>query len=72
MSIPRVAVRGRFSPVLRALVATTLIGMPLLAAAGTWQTLKNPPPMPEIIDPSGIDFGPSGASGPLLLTDGVS
>jgi hypothetical protein len=70
MSIPRVAVPNRFSPVLRALVATTLIGMPLLASAGTWQTLKNPPPIPEIIDPSGNDFGPGGATGPLLLTDG--
>ena len=70
MSISRVAVPIRFSPVLRALVATTLICMPLLASAGTWQTLKNPPPIPEIIDPSGVDFGPGGATGPLLLTDG--
>src|ERR1700722_1754081 len=54
----------------RALVATLLSGVPLLAAAGTWQTLKNPPPIPEIIDPSGTDFGPGGASTPLLLTDG--
>jgi hypothetical protein len=41
-----------------------------MAWAGTWQTLKNPPPIPEIIDPSGNDFGPGGASTPLLLTDG--
>jgi hypothetical protein len=52
------------------LIATTLIGAPLLASAGTWQTLTNPPPIPEIIDPTGIDFGPGGAVGPLLLTDG--
>ena len=70
MSIPRVAVPNRFSPVRRALVAATLIGLPLLASAGTWQALKNPPPIPEIIDPSGNDFGPGGASGPLLMTDG--
>jgi hypothetical protein len=55
---------------LRALVATLLSAVPILASAGTWQTLKNPPPIPEIIDPSGTDFGPGGASTPLLLTDG--
>jgi len=53
-----------------ALIAAALMGAPLVAAAGTWQTLKNPPPIPEIIDPSGTDFGPGGATGPLLLTDG--
>jgi len=52
------------------LVATMLIGAPPLASAGTWQTLANPPPIPEIIDPTGVDFGPGGAVGPLLLTDG--
>jgi hypothetical protein len=52
------------------LIATTLIGAPLLASAGTWQTLTNAPPIPEIIDPTGVDFGPGGAVGPLLLTDG--
>ena len=56
---------------LRSIIATALIGAPLLAAAGTWQTLKNPPPLPEVIDPStGIDYGPGGAAGPLLMTDG--
>jgi hypothetical protein len=52
------------------LIAATLVSAPFLAVGGTWQTLKNPPPIPEIIDPSGIDFGPGGAVGPLLLTDG--
>ena len=55
---------------LQALIATTLISAPLVASGGTWQTLKNPPPIPEIIDPSGTDFGPGGAVAPLLLTDG--
>ena len=55
---------------LQTLIAATLIGAPLVASAGTWQTLQNPPPIPEIIDPSGTDFGPGGATGPLLLTDG--
>ena len=55
---------------LQALLATALITAPLLASAGSWQTLKNPPPIPEIIDPSGTDFGPGGAVGALLLTDG--
>lgn len=55
---------------LRVAVAAALLGAPLIAAAGTWQTLTNPPPIPEIIDPSGNDFGPGGAAGPLLMTDG--
>jgi hypothetical protein len=55
---------------LQGLIAATLISAPLLVSAGSWQTLKNPPPIPEIIDPTGIDFGPGGAVGPLLLTDG--
>src|SRR5579872_1762856 len=54
----------------RLFVAIAVCSMPLLAAAGTWQTLKNPPPIPEIIDPSGTDFGPGGAAAPLLMTDG--
>lgn len=37
---------------LRAVIAAALIGAPLLAAAGTWQTLKNPPPIGEVIDPA--------------------
>lgn len=61
---------GRNLGKLRAVIAAALFGAPLLAAAGTWQTLKNPPPIPEIIDPSGNDFGPGGAVGPLLMTDG--
>ena len=55
---------------LRALLAAALLSTSLSAAAGTWQTLKNPPPIPEIIDPSGTDFGPGGPTAPLLLTDG--
>jgi hypothetical protein len=55
---------------LRALLATALLSASLSAVAGTWQTLKNPPPIPEIIDPSGTDFGPGGPTAPLLLTDG--
>jgi hypothetical protein len=54
----------------QALLATTLISAPFLASAGTWQALNNPPPIPEIINPSGEDFGPGGAVSPLLLTDG--
>ena len=51
-------------------LSASLMSVSLSAAAGTWQTLKNPPPITEIIDPSGNDFGPGGASAPLLLTDG--
>jgi hypothetical protein len=54
---------------MRFMVAALLI-TPLLAAAGTWQTLKNPPPLPDIFDPSGVDQYPGGAAFPLLLTDG--
>ena len=65
---PRICKHG--SGVCRAIIAGVLVGAPLLATAGTWQTLKNPPPLGEIIDPSGNDFGPGGAGGPLLMTDG--
>jgi hypothetical protein len=61
---------SRKSRSLQALIAATLLSASFVASAGTWQTLKNPPPIPEIIDPSGTDFGPGGAVGPLLLTDG--
>ena len=62
---------NRSNQTLRSIIAAALIGAPLFAAAGTWQTLKNPPPLPEVIDPStGIDYGPGGAAGPLLMTDG--
>jgi hypothetical protein len=54
----------------RAIIASALVGVLLLATAGTWQTLKNPPPLREIIDPSGNDFCPGGAAEPLLVTDG--
>ena len=50
--------------------AAALLTTPLLAAAGTWQTLKNPPPLPDIFDPSGVDQYPGGAAFPLLMTDG--
>jgi hypothetical protein len=56
--------------VLPSLIAAMLSVASSAASAGTWQPLKNPPPLPEIIDPSGNDFGPGGASTPLLLTDG--
>jgi hypothetical protein len=62
--------RAGASGLARLLIATALLSAPPLALTGTWQTLKNPPPIPEIIDPSGVDFGPGGAVGPLLLTDG--
>lgn len=63
--------RTRAMPLLQLLTAINLCAVPLLATAGTWQTLKNPPPIPEIIDPATHqDFGPGGAAGPLLLTDG--
>jgi len=63
-------------PIRRALpipiaIAAALIAAPLTAHAGTWQPLKNAPPLPEIIDPSGTDFGPGGAAVPILLTDGT-
>jgi hypothetical protein len=63
---------GRGLPVglRQVLIAATLVSAPFIAVGGTWQTLKNAPPIPEIIDPSGTDFGPGGAVGPLLLTDG--
>jgi hypothetical protein len=49
---------------------TAILAAPLLAAAGTWQTLKNPPPLPDIVDPNGVFQYPGGAGFPLLLTDG--
>jgi len=53
------------------LVAAILLAMQLTASAQTWQTLLNPPPLPEIIDPVyNYDLGPGGASNPMLLTDG--
>jgi hypothetical protein len=53
-----------------ALMAAALIAGSQLASAGTWQPLTNQPPIPEIIDPFGNDYGPGGAAAPLLLTDG--
>lgn len=47
-----------------------LVGAPMLAGAGTWQTLANPPPLPDIVDPNGVFQYPGGAGFPLLLTDG--
>src|ERR1700716_744530 len=51
-------------------VLAALLLAPLPAAAGSWQTLKNPPPLPDIFDPSGNDVYPGGAAFPLLMTDG--
>jgi hypothetical protein len=45
------------------------MGAPMLAGAGTWQTLTNPPPLPDIFA-NGVDQYPGGAGFPLLLTDG--
>jgi hypothetical protein len=39
-------------------------------APGTWQPLANQPPITEIYDTQGNDYGPGGAAGPLLMTDG--
>jgi hypothetical protein len=58
------------APSLVRITAAALLVTPLLAAAGTWQTLTNPPPLPDIFDPSGNDLYPGGAGFPLLLTDG--
>src|ERR1700726_1489963 len=54
----------------RRIMAAALLIPPLLAAAGTWQTLNNPPPLPDIFDPNGVDQYAGGAGFPLLLTDG--
>jgi hypothetical protein len=48
---------------------TVLLAAPLLATAGTWQTLANPPPLPDIVV-NGVFQYPGGAGFPLLLTDG--
>ncbi len=47
-----------------------LLGAPLLALAGTWQPLTNQPLLPNTVNPATGDFGPGGATAPLLLTDG--
>lgn len=68
-SIVRTSLRSR-GPLLIFSLAILLV-MQLTAAAQTWQTLVNPPPVPEIIDPQyNYDLGPGGASNPILLTDG--
>jgi hypothetical protein len=46
-----------------------VVGAPMLAGAGTWQTLTNPPPLPDIVV-NGVFQYPGGAGFPLLLTDG--
>jgi hypothetical protein len=38
---------------------------------GSWQPLTHQPQIPEIIDSHGNDYGPGGAGGPLLMTDGT-
>lgn len=68
-SIVRTSLRSR-GPLLIFSLAILLV-MQMTAAAQTWQTLVNPPPVPEIIDPQyDYDLGPGGASNPILLTDG--
>jgi len=53
------------------LVMLFLFAMGLTASAQTWETLLNPPPVPEIVDPVyNYDLGPGGAASPMLLTDG--
>jgi len=52
------------------LVVAAVAGAPMLAGAGTWQTLANPPPLPDIVDPNGVFQYSGGAGFPLLLTDG--
>src|SRR5215469_4976954 len=50
----------------------TIIAMPLLARAGTWQPLSNQAPMPDILDPQTNTFlCEGGAAFPMLLTDGT-
>lgn len=62
---------GGSGATLARLVAATLLGVPLCAAAGSWQPLAAPPPSLEVIDPvANIDYGPGGFAAPLLLTDG--
>jgi len=57
---------------MKTFIATILLGVPLIASAGTWQPLRHQPPLPDIIGPvTGRDLGPGGASFPLLLTDGT-
>lgn len=57
---------------MKILIATILLGVPLIASAGTWQPLRHQPPLPDIVAPnSGKHLGPGGASFPLLLTDGT-
>jgi hypothetical protein len=58
------------SPMAACAMAAALLLTPLLATAGTWRTLTNPPPLPDIFDPSGNDLYFGGAAFPLLMTDG--
>ena len=53
---------------MKTVIATIMLGVPLIASAGTWQPLRHQPPLPDIIGPvTGRDLGPGGASFPLLL-----
>ena len=48
----------------------TIIAVPFLAQAGTWLSLNNQPPMPDITDPQTNSFlSEGGAAFPMLLTD---
>ena len=56
----------------RSFLAAALLAAPVPAAAGTWQTLANPPSFPDIVNPAnGQDLGPGGAGTPWLMTDGT-
>jgi hypothetical protein len=61
MHAKKLSKRGSSLP---SLLATALLATPLLASAGSWQTLNNPPPAPDAL------AGPGGAAFPMLLTDG--
>ena len=53
------------------LMVAAWLAAPLTAPAQTWESLLNPPPFPEIIDPiHNYDLGAGGAASPMLLTDG--
>ncbi len=53
MQFPAIPIYARLLSIraLTLLVMAILFAMQLTASAQTWQTLLNPPPVPEIIDP---------------------
>ncbi len=64
---------GRINPgqmiVCAAMVSAAMSALSTAASAGTWATLTNAFPAPEIVV-NGTDYGPGGAQNPLLMTDG--